>query len=237
MIRLFACLVLLSAALWAQQPGELPTPAAAPQSAPPAQAEPAAQPGMITIPAGTEVPLRLSQALTTKNAKAGDPVYAETAFPITVNDRIVIPAGTFVQGRISEVQRPGRVKGRAQVLFHFTTLIYRSGYTVMLPGAVENMPGADKQEVKDKEGTVQESGNKGEDVKTVGKVAATGAGIGAMAGRSVKGAGIGGAAGAAAGLGWVLLTRGPDITLPAGTSVQMVLQRPLSIKTDKIGSY
>ncbi len=235
MIRLLACVLLLSAALWAQQPGELPTPAQ--PVAPAAQPEPAPEPGTITIPAGTEVPLRLSQALTTKNAKVGDPVYAETAFPITVNDHIVIPAGTFVQGRISEIQRPGRVKGRAQVLFHFTTLIYRSGYTVMLPGAVENMPGAEKQEVKDKEGTVQEAGNRGEDVKTVGKVAATGAGIGAMAGRSVKGAGIGGAAGAAAGLGWVLLTRGPNITLPAGTSVQMVLQRPLTVKADRIRSF
>lgn len=237
MIRLFACVVLLSAAVWAQQPGELPASAAPPQPAASAAPAEAAQPGMITIPAGTEIPLRLSQALTTKNAKVGDPVYAETAFPVTINDHTVIPAGTFVQGRISDLQRPGRVKGRAQVLFHFTTLIYRSGYTVMLPGAVENMPGAEKQEVKDKEGTVQQGGNRAEDVKTVGKVAATGAGIGAMAGRSLKGTGVGGAAGAAAGLGWVLLTRGPDITLPAGTSVQMVLQRPLSLKQDKVDRY
>jgi hypothetical protein len=192
------------------------------------------QAGVITIPAGTEIPLRLAQAISTRNAKPGDPVYAETAFPFTLNDQVVIPAGTYVQGRIAEVQRPGRVKGRAQLLMHFTTLIYRSGYTVMLPGAVEQVPGADKQDIKDKEGTVQQAGNKTGDVATVGKVAATGAGLGGIAGRSIKGVGIGGAAGAAAGLGWVLLTRGPDMTLPVGTSVQMVIQRDMQVKSSKI---
>ena len=232
-MRAFVSVIILSAAVFAQQPGES-------QDAKPAQpvqeqAQPEAVPaGMIVIPAGTEIPLRLSQAITTRNAKVGDPVYAETAFPFTINDRVVIPAGTYVQGRISDVRRPGRVKGRAEMLMHFTSMIYRSGYTVMLPGGVENMPGAEKQDVRDSEGTVRQAGNKGEDVKTVGKVAATGAGIGGVAGRSLKGVGIGGAAGAAAGLGWVLLTRGPDMTLPVGTSVQMVIQRQMMVKASKI---
>ena len=98
------------------------------------QNETSGQPGTIEVPAGTQIPLRLAQAISTKNAKPGDPVYAETAFPIAINDRIVIPAGTYVQGRIAQVKRPGRVKGNAEFLMHFTTLVYRSGYTVMLPG-------------------------------------------------------------------------------------------------------
>jgi hypothetical protein len=231
-MRAFVAFVLISAAAFAQQPG-------ASQAAQPAQVQASADtvptlPGMVTIPAGTEIPLRLSQAITTKNARVGDPVYAETAFPFTINDKVVIPAGTYVQGRISDVRRPGRVKGRAELLMHFTTLIYKSGYTVMLPGAVENVPGADKQDVKDQEGTIRQAGNKGEDAKTVGKVAATGAGIGGIAGRDLKGVGVGGLGGAAAGLGWVLLTRGPDMTLPVGTSVQMVIQRNMQVKAAKI---
>lgn len=193
-----------------------------------------AQSGMVTIPAGTEIPVRLEQAISTKNAKEGDPVYAVTAFPYVQNDHVIIPAGTYVQGRISEVKRPGRVKGRAQVLVHFTSLIYRSGYTVLMPGAVEQVPGAEKQNIKDTEGTIQQAGNKGEDAKTVGKVAATGAGLGGIASRSAKGLGIGGAAGAVAGLGYVLLTRGPDMLLPAGTNLQMVIQRDLQVKAAKI---
>jgi type IV secretion system protein VirB10 len=117
---------------------------------------------------------------------------------------------------------------------HFTTLVYHNGYTVMLPGAVENVPGADQQKVKNEEGTIQQEGSRGKDVETVGKAAGTGAGVGAIADRSLKGAGIGGAAGAAAGLAYVLFTRGPDVNLPVGTSVQIVLQRPLTVDQTKI---
>lgn len=228
-MRVFVMMVVAAGLAVAQQPGEL-------SSTPPQEGtdSAASQPGTITLPAGTQVPLRLAQALSTKNAKVGDAVYAETAFPITQNDRTIIPAGTFVQGRISELRRPGRARGRAEVLMHFTTLIYRNGYTVMLPGGVENMPGSENQRVKDTEGTVQQNPTKGKDAATVGKTAATGAGIGAVVDRGVKGAGIGGGIGAGVGLATVLLTRGPDITLPAGTSVQMVLQRPLILKESKI---
>ena len=118
-----------------------------------------------TVPAGTQIPLKLAQGISTKSAKVGDAVYAETVFPVTANDRIVIPAGTYVQGRISEIKRPGRVKGRAEFLMHFTTMIFKSGYTVMLPGAVENVPGLGKAAVKDKEGTVQQDGTKGKDAE------------------------------------------------------------------------
>lgn len=234
-MRALLTLLVFSAAALAQQPGELQDKPA--QNAPSTQQQSSTEsvpPGMVMIPAGTEIPLKLAQAITTKNAKVGDPVYAETAFPFTINDRVVIPAGTYIQGRISEVRRPGRVKGRAELLMHFTTMIYRSGYTVMLPGGVENMPGADKQDVKDSEGTIRQDSNRTDDLKTVGKVAGAGAGIGGLAGRDLKGVGIGGLAGAAAGLGYVLLTRGPDMTLPVGTSVQMVIQRPLAVKASRI---
>src|SRR5581483_1559320 len=181
------------------------------QSAPSANVAPAATetsvPGRITVPAGTQIPLVLKQAISTRNAKPGDAVYAETNFPITLNDRIVIPAGTYVQGRISEVKRAGRVKGKAEILMHFTTLVFPTGYTAMLPGAVENMPGAEKTHMKGDEGKVEQDGSKAKDAATVAQTAATGAMIGGLAGQDVKGVGIGGAAGAAAGLGYALLTR------------------------------
>lgn len=223
-MRSFILVLFIAAAAFAQ---ETVAPA---DAAPQPRSDTQSQTGFVVIPAGTEIPVRLEQAISTKNAKVGDPVYATTAFPYVQNNHVIIPAGTYVQGRISEVKRPGRIKGRAEVLVHFTSLIYRSGYTLMLPGTVEQVPGADKQSVKDKEGTIEQAGNKGEDAKTVGKVAATGAGLGGIAGRSVKGLGIGGAAGAAAGLGYVLLTRGPDMFLPTGTNLQMVIQRDLQVK-------
>src|SRR5206468_6545301 len=99
------------------------------QAAPGTQTEASAS--QLTIPSGTKVPLALKQSVSTKNAREGDAVYAVTTFPVVINDRIVVPAGTYVQGRISNVKRAGHVKGRAEVLIHFSTLIYPSGYTVV----------------------------------------------------------------------------------------------------------
>jgi hypothetical protein len=188
----------------------------------------------IVVPSGTQIPLVLKQAISTRNAKPGDPVYAETNFPITMNDKVVIPAGTYVQGRIVEVKRAGRVKGKAQLLMHFTTLVFPSGYTALLPGAVDNMPGAEKTHMKGDEGKVEQDGSKAKDAGTVASTAATGAMIGGLAGQDLKGVGIGGLAGAAAGLGYAMLTRGPDVMLPVGTSVQMVLQRDLDLQEAKL---
>ena len=70
-----------------------------------------ADPNMVTIPAGTKIPLSLKQAISTKNAREGDAVYAETAFPFVINNRVMVPAGSFIQGTISHVERAGHGKG------------------------------------------------------------------------------------------------------------------------------
>jgi hypothetical protein len=187
----------------------------------------------LTIPSGTKVPLALKQAISTKNARAGDAVYAVTTFPVVINDRIVIPAGTYVQGRISDVKRGGRIKGRAEVLMHFSTLIYPSGYTVVLPGAVENVPGAEKTSMKDEEGTIRQDSQTGEKAKTVATAAGTGAVVGGLS-KGVKGgligAGIGGGIGTAIGL----LSRGSDVRMEAGTTLEMVIQREVPLDASRI---
>ncbi|MGZ4787629.1 MAG: hypothetical protein ACXVZX_03855 [Terriglobales bacterium] len=237
MRRLFSLLFLLPLTLaFAQEPN---TPATRDTAAPAAEATPATSeissvPGRIVVPSGTQIPLVLKQSISTKNAKVGDAVYAETNFPITMNDRVIIPAGTYVQGRITDVKRAGRVKGKAEILMHFTTLVFPTGYTTLLPGAVENLPGAERMHMKGEEGKVQQDSTKGKDAGTIASTATTGAMIGGLAGQSAKGAGIGGLAGAAAGLGYALLTRGPDVILPVGTSIQMVLQRPLELQEAKL---
>jgi len=187
----------------------------------------------LVIPAGTKVPLALKQALSTKNAREGDAVYAETTFPVVFNDRVVIPAGTYVQGKISHVQRAGRVKGRAEVLMHFTTLIYPSGYTVVLPGAVEQVPGADKTSVKDEEGTIRQDSQTGQKVGTAASTAATGAVVGALS-NGGKGALIGAGVGGAVGTAIALLTRGNDVRMEAGTTLEMVIQREVPLDSNRI---
>lgn len=182
----------------------------------------------ITVPAGTQVLLHLRSPIDTKTAKVGDGVYCQTSFPITQNNVAVIPAGTYVKGKIAQVKRAGRIKGRAEILFNFTTMIFPNGYTIDLPGALENAPGSRNSTVTDKEGTVKADSQKGKDAGTVAKTGATGAVIGAVAAGG-KGAGIGGLAGAAVGLGQVLFTRGQDVRIDQDTALEMVLERPLTV--------
>jgi hypothetical protein len=190
---------------------------------------------MVTIPAGTRVPLSLKQAISTKTAKEGDPVYAETAFPFVVNDRVVIPAGTYIQGKITRVQRGGHIKGRAELLVHFTSMIYPSGYTVMLGGSVENTPGAEKTTMKESEGTIRQDSETGRKVGAAAQGAGTGAVIGAVTGGG-KGAGIGAGIGGVAGLAIGMLSRGADVRLPPGTSIEMEIQREVRVDPSRISS-
>lgn len=200
------------------------------QPQPPAEAD---RPAAMTVPAGTKIPLTLKQGINTKSARPGDPVYAQTAFPITQKDQIVIPAGTFVQGEVRSVVRPGRVKGRAQLQMSFTSMIFPNGYTVMLPGAVQNTPGSKDNTVNGKEGTIEGPSSKGKDAATIATATVPGAGIGAIADGG-KGAAIGAATGGVIGLATVLLTRGPEVQLATGDSVEMILESSLDLNPAKV---
>jgi hypothetical protein len=192
----------------------------------------------LTIPAGSQIPVSLTQAISTKNAREGDAVYAQTTFPFVLNEKVIVPAGTYVQGRIAHVDRAGHGHGRAEILMHFTSMIYPSGYTVMLPGSVENMPGADNKSVNDSEGTIQQDSDTGKKVEDAAKNGVYGTMGGATAGGlatdSINGARVGAGIGAAAGIGWALLKRGPDVRLEVGTSIQMEVQRPITVDATRI---
>jgi type IV secretion system protein VirB10 len=208
-------------------------PAATPGAAP----DPAALSAGFTLPAGTRIPIVVKHAISTKNAKPNDPIYAETNFPVVQDGRVLVPVGTYVQGVITRVQRPGRVKGRGELLVHFNTLIFPNGYTVMLPGALDNVPGAEHSNVKDQEGTIQGDSNVGHDMATIGKTTAAGAGLGTVvgdaSGHPYSGLGAGAGGGALVGLATVLLTRGPDLRVESGTTIEMVLERPVTIDRDR----
>ncbi len=197
----------------------------------------ALDPNAAVIPAGTKIPLLLKQAISTKNAREGDAVYAETAFPFVVNDRILIPAGTYIQGKIVHTEHAGRSKKRAEMLIHFTSMIYPTGYTVMLPGSVDNTPGADSSGVKDKEGTIQQdkdTGKRIEDAAKGGAVGGTVGSIGGLAAGGINGARYGGLAGLAGGVAWALLKHGPELKLDVGTSLEMEVQRDIPVDASRI---
>jgi len=211
--------------------------AAVAQTAPAVPAPAKTDANLLVIPAGTKVPLALKHAISTKSAREGDPVYAQTNLPVVLNDRILIPAGTYVQGKISRVQRAGRVKGRAEMLMHFTTLIFPNGYTVLLPGALDQIPGTENTKMKDEEGTIQQAGQKGKDAGQIataaGEGAEGGAIVGAVASRSTGGTLAGAGAGAALGAAIAMLSRGNDVRLESGTTVEMIIQREVTLDASR----
>ncbi len=186
----------------------------------------------INVPAGTRVAVVLENGISTRNAKVGDSVYLRTSFPITQNNRIVIPIGSYIRGELLDSKRPGRIKGRGEFRMRLNTLIFPNGYTVNLIGAPRSADSGGN-ETTDNEGKVTGPGGKGKDAGTVATTTVTGTGIGAIAG-GAKGAGIGAGIGGLAGLGAVLLTRGPEAQLPRGSTLDIVLEHDLFLERNQI---
>jgi hypothetical protein len=212
--------------------------AVSPQAPAPAAPQMSQRSKGFLVDTGTRIPLSMINSISTKYATPGDRVYLETAFPIVVSGRIVIPAGSYVMGTITNTKRPGKVKGRGEFYLRFDSLTLPNGVTRDFHATVSGLDGRASEELNQKEGAIKSEGTKGADARTIGETAASGAAIGALAGglagAAGMGAGIGAAAGATAGLAAVLFSRGPDAVLAKGTTVEMILDRQLKYGEDEL---
>jgi hypothetical protein len=227
--------VLLAGVVAAQQLEGPQTTAPAPVQQPPQPvialaSVPAGRP--ITVPSGTRVAVVLENGISTRSAQPGDSVYLRTSFPITQDNQVIIPVGSYLRGELTETKRPGRVKGRGEFRMRLNTLILPNGYTVNLNAAPRSADSGGK-DTMDSEGKVTSDSSKAKDIGTVAATTATGAGIGAIAGGG-KGAGIGAGAGGLVGLAAVLLSRGPEAELPRGSTMDVVLEHDLQLDSSQI---
>ena len=191
-------------------------------------------PARVVVPAETTIPLVLKNTLNSRTAHQGQAVYCETIFPITVGNRIVIPTGTAVKGSVTQVMRPGRVKGRAQIGVRFETIILTNGTTRPLRATLSGYGGAGEEKFNAKESKIEGASSKGEDVGRIATTAAQGTVIGGLTSRSGKGAGIGALSGGIGGLIWVLASRGKEVVLPSGTNFELELSSPLSFESEEL---
>jgi type IV secretion system protein VirB10 len=189
------------------------------------------------IPARTRVPLVLVNSVSSKTSEVGDQVYLQTSFPVAAGGRIVIPEGSYVTGTITQVKRPGKIRGRGEIYVRFDNLMLRNGVRRDFRGTVTATDGS-QSDMAEREGTIQAEGTKGQDAATVAGTTVsgttTGTVIGAIEGNGGKGAAIGAGIGAAAGMIAVLLTRGKEVQLLRGTSLEMQLDRDLTFYGDEI---
>jgi hypothetical protein len=182
------------------------------------------------IPQGSHALLRMVNSVSTRTAREGDYVYLRTATPIVVDGHVLVPVDSYVQGVVSHTVRSGRVTGRAELGLRIETLTLPSGKVIKVSPQLSSVDseGTD-QKVETKEGGVQQGGNKGVDAERVAKITGAGAALGGITDRSWKGAGIGAGVGSGVGLAYVLLTRGREVELRQGATVDVVFERPVAV--------
>jgi hypothetical protein len=196
------------------------------------------------IPAGTHLLLHMQNSITTRTVKEGDFVYLTTASPISVDNAIAVPVGSYVQGVVTYAKRSAKVKGRAELAIRLETLTLPTGKQMKMQprlASVQDANGAGQQ-VEGNEDRIKQSSSVGKDMGQIaiytGTGALTGASLGAIINRNgtsgsgagaVRGLGIGSATGAAVGLASVLFTRGNEIELLQGSSLDVVFDKPVAL--------
>jgi len=188
------------------------------------------------IPKGAHVLLRMNNTVSSRTAQEGDYVYMTTASPIAAGGQILVPTNTHVTGTVVRVQRSGRVHGRAQLAIKLETLILNSGKVVKFTPKVSSVDSDDAgQHVEGPEGKIAQSGTKGRDAEQIAILAGSGTALGAMIGSRAgssawKGAGIGAGAGTGVGIARALMTRGKEVELRHGSSLDVVFDRALTLE-------
>jgi hypothetical protein len=182
------------------------------------------------IPKGTHALLRMVNSVSTRTAREGDFVYLRTATPIVAGGTILVPVDSYVQGIVIHSKRSGRVKGVAELGIRIQTLTMPSGKVIQMTPSLTSIDseGTD-QKVIGKESTVQQGTSHGADAVKIAGPTAAGAAIGGLADRGWRGAGIGAGVGSAVGLATVLLTRGREVDLRQGATMDVTFDRPVTI--------
>ena len=180
----------------------------------------------IEVSEGTVIPIVMGTFFNTRSSHVGDTFYADTAYPVWVRQRLVIPAGSIVKGTVTHIKRPGKIKGRGQLSIRFDSVLLVNGVERKLVAALQGIHGPGLEKLNRQTETVEMDSTVGKDVGVVVGTTASGAVIGAIAGNGT-GAGIGAGAGAAFGLLTTLFSRGRELILEPGTQFDLVLKRPL----------
>jgi hypothetical protein len=177
----------------------------------------------------------LKSPLHTTSGTAGSGLYLETLYPVVQGNGVVIPARTLVQGIVESDERPGHLKRTSEFRFRFTTLIFPNNLVVPINGVLQSIPGARNIRTRDNDKTLEPVDQAEKVITPTAASAVGGAIIGAHRAFGIgllPGAGLG----AALGLGSVLLKRGDEISLPRGTSVEMVLAAPFSMEQSQMAA-
>jgi len=164
------------------------------------------RPAPVIVPEGATLSLVLETAISSQTSRSGDRVVARLAEGVRVGEKVVVPAGSEVRGRVTAAVPSGRVKTRARLAFAFDTLVLDGKEHAIGTGAIDITAGDTHKK----------------DAVTIGIGAGAGAIVGGIA-KGGKGAAIGTLIGGAAGTGVVLANTGKEVKLGAGSRVTVRL--------------
>ncbi|RPI29117.1 MAG: hypothetical protein EHM61_02670 [Acidobacteria bacterium] len=177
----------------------------------------------VTISKKTEIFITLERSISSRTASTGDKFYGRIAVPVTVNDKIVLPVGSYVIGHVDTSKEAGRLRGKAELGLKFDTIILPDGTTRDIRAVLASAEGYETGS-PDEEGKIQASGGQAEDIGKGTLAGGTvGGTIGGLGSRSWRGVGIGAGAGAATGAIIGALKKNREVDLPKGASITVVL--------------
>lgn len=170
-------------------------------------------PSQITIPANTEIEVRLNQSIATNRVTPGDPFFATVANPVLVSGQTVIPEGAPVKGRVISAHEAGRLKGVAELRLALDSVEVDGNY----------------YDLRSSTFTRFGHNHKKRNWEIIGGGSGGGALLGALVGGG-KGALIGAPIGAGAGVTGAALTGKKDIVIPAETEMTFQLLDPVGVR-------
>jgi hypothetical protein len=183
-----------------------------------------------TVPEGSRITLQLNETLSTKMNAEGDTFTAVVTTPVYLGNRVGIPKGSVVNGSISRILRPGRLKGKAILDLLFQSIKIPGHKQMNIMATLVRIDSEGNSGIRS-EGRIVGESSVGSDLGKVIVPSLAGAGIGSLAGGG-KGAGIGAGIGSAAGFTSILTTRGKDLEIQRGSTLDIKLVRPLIIPSD-----
>lgn len=196
---------------------EAPKPAAQAPAPEPASPPPAPEPVAVamTVPAGTELHIEFLDGVSSTTSVAGDVFRGRVVQDVVVDGTTVIPAGTMIEGSVTEAVSLKKIGGQAKLALTFSRLDLPDGEVASIAASYAQ---AGKSET-------------GKDAGTIAGATAGGALLGRIIGKKDKGkaTAIGAVVGAAAGTAIAAKTAGEEVELPAGTTVAVTLETPATI--------
>lgn len=180
----------------------------------------------LTIPEDTVIAVQMNATLTSRTAHVGDKFAATVTVPVYVDGATVIPAGSIIEGRITQVTPAKRMSRSGSIAVDFDDVVLPDGSALRLVGVLTSDDTRTRRRIDD-EGRVSADGESRK-VVFIGGGGALGAILGGIAGGG-KGAALGGIFGAGAGVAGVLLSKGEEAVVPSGTPFGVQLKQPLTI--------